>query len=69
MADLKIIPKGVWMNEAQEAWALWQQLQKLSDDIWSRYENAFIAFCIAEAEDNQYCGTGRNEITDNQQPF
>jgi hypothetical protein len=69
MADLKIITGGVRMSEAQEAWALWQQLQTLSDDIWSRYENAFVDFCIAEAEDNQYCGIWRNEITDKQQPL
>jgi hypothetical protein len=42
------------MSEAEQAWRLWHLLQECSEQIWQRYEEAFMDFCGEECSKNAH---------------
>lgn len=48
------------MNEAEQAWRIWNLLQMLSDALWERYESAFLDYC------GENCTRGDTTTSDGQ---
>ena len=52
------------MNDDEKAWRLWHLMQEVSSELWDRYEEAFMKFCMRDNERSGYRKTETGETHD-----
>lgn len=57
------------MSEAEEAWRLWHLLQVLSDELWNKYESAFMDFCGEDMHNADSSAVMREQFGEEDLPF